>query len=232
MIEPGEEARLRAPRPGRPRGVPGAFAGPVCLSQGRQPRLSDNAAIVHSVGVSGALRSCFCGLVALLAMAPSAGAWSLVQVGAHERSLEIIQDRGACESLNESVVQSSSFVRITITATSTLRPGSFCIDLLYIGRYAVPLSRPLAGRHIAGAERPSRGQGPYSPVKSGSSYPVVPRLVGLSPPDARYVLGGLGLHAVMRVASRVPGRPRVVSESPAAGARDPADRLVRVGVAR
>jgi hypothetical protein len=168
---------------------------------------------------------------ASLLTAPAAGGWSLVQVGPHERSLEIIQDRGACESLTESVFQESSFVRITITATRlALPPGSACPAILYIGRYAVPLSRPLAGRHIEGAERPSRGQGPYSPTKNGSSYPVVPRLIGLSPPDARYVLSGLGLHAVVRVVGQVPGLARVVSEVPVAGTRDPADRFVRLDV--
>jgi hypothetical protein len=175
-----------------------------------------------------------CVLAVSLLTAPSAGAWSLVQVGPHERSLEIIQGRGACESLDESVVQTSSFVRVTITATPATRPpGSpavICRAILYVRRYAVKLTRPLAGRHIEGAERPSVVAGPYSPTRNGSAYPVVPRLIGLSPADARFVLGGLRLHAMVRVTGRVAGRARVVSQLPAVGSRDPADRIVRLDV--
>ncbi len=172
-------------------------------------------------------------LIALLANVPSADAWRLVQVGPHERSLEIVEEYGACDSLNESVDQGASFVRITITAThAVLPPGSGCPDILYFHRYAVSLSQPLAGRHIEGGEPPTVERGPYLQTKNGTIYPLVPRLIGLSPADARSVLRGLHLHAEVRVVRRVAGVARVVSESPAAGKRVPADRLVRVDVAQ
>jgi hypothetical protein len=172
-------------------------------------------------------------LIALLANVPAANAWWLVQVGPHERSLEIVQEYGACDSLNESVVQGASFVRITITAThAVLPPGSACPAIAYFRRYGVALSRPLAGRHIEGAEPPPVGSVPDLLTKNGKSYHVAPRLIGLSPADARSVLGALHLHAEVRVVRRVAGVARVVSESPAAGTPVPTDRPVRVDVAQ
>jgi hypothetical protein len=162
--------------------------------------------------------------------AASAAAWEFVEVGPRERSLEIRYSRGACETATVHHQQTSRTVTISVSYMREHLTGSeTCPMILYIKTLEVPLSRPLAGRRVEG-ETNTGLRGPYSPTRNGTSHPVVPRLTGLAPADAKILLRGLRLHAAVHVIDQASGLPRVVSQAPAPGARDPTKRVVRVNV--
>jgi hypothetical protein len=110
-----------------------------------------------------------------------------------------------------------------------LTGNEMCRAIAYVTTLKIQLSRPLAGHRVEGEEKIGL-RGPYSPTRNRSSYRVVPRLAGLAPPDAKILLRGLRLHTAFRVAGKSTGLPRVVSQSPAPGMRDPRDRVVRVNI--
>ena len=108
-----------------------------------------------------------------------------------------------------------------------------CPDIERIGRVSVALSRPLAGRHLQGGSAASGLWGPFLPgAGEGSRIPAVPRIVGLAPADARFLLAGLQLRVSMHVIGPAPGLPRVVSQSPAPDTPIPSNRIVRANVTR
>jgi hypothetical protein len=162
--------------------------------------------------------------------AASARAWELVQVGPHERSLEMRYGRGACETATVHNRQTRRTVGISVSyVREHLTGNEMCPAIAYVTTLKIQLSRPLAGRRVEGEEKIGL-RGPYSPTRNGSSYRVVPRLTGLAPSDAKILLRGLRLHTAFRVVGRSTGLPRVVSQSPGAGVRDPKNRVVRVNV--
>jgi hypothetical protein len=168
-------------------------------------------------------------LVTLALSCASAAAWGLVQVGPHERSLEIRYGAGACERTAVHNVQNRRMVAISISR-EVFGGDLPCPAILFIKTVKIRLFRPLAGRHVEGGRRLGLTAGGYGPTRNGTSYPVVPRLIGLAPLDAKFLLGGLRLHAVIHVIGRTRGRPRVASQSPAAGVRDPKNTLVHINV--
>jgi len=107
-----------------------------------------------------------------------------------------------------------------------------CTLNYFIVTATIPLSRSLDGRHVEGADPSGTGYGAYRLRPRGGSYPIVPRLVGLGPPDAKFPLAGSRLRAVVHVIGHTRGLARVVSESPLTGSRDPKDRIVRINVLR
>jgi hypothetical protein len=153
----------------------------------------------------------------------NAGAWSLYQVGAEERSLEIVDGFGACEAVEPPTVRESSREVAVSLSVNSAPPGTICPSIYYFGRSMVRLASPLAGRHVRGAS----GSGALP-----SGNPIVPRLVGLSPSDAHFVLAGSRIRATTRHARRVPGLPRVIGQSPSAGLPVPAGRVVRLRISR
>jgi hypothetical protein len=163
--------------------------------------------------------------------AASAGAWwKLIQVGPHERSLEIKYDVG-CERVAVHKVENRRRVAIWISRRPDVSTGNHVCDAKEDTRTAkIRLSRPLAGRRVEGSQKIESEEGPYRPARNGTSYPVVPRLTGLAPSDAKILLRGLRLHAAFREVGRSTGLPRVGSQSPAPGVRDPTNRLVLVNL--
>src|SRR5271165_4723035 len=100
--------------------------------------------------------------------------------------------------------------------------------------------RPRLGRTFgpAGGMAPRGGAvadevtGPFLPgTREGRRTLVVPRVVGLAPPDARFLLSGLQLRISMHVIGPARGLPRVVSQSPAPDTPIPSNRLVRANIA-
>jgi hypothetical protein len=160
-------------------------------------------------------------LVTLAFGCATAHAWSLVQVGPHERSLEITYGQGACETLAAHSDQGPRMVAISVSVERAAGDEP-CPAILLIRTVTIVLSEPLAGRHVQGSAGPAEDR--------LRLRPSVPRLVGLAPPDAKFVLSGLRLHAVLHVAARTHGLPRVVSQSPAAGTRVPKNKLVRINI--
>jgi hypothetical protein len=172
------------------------------------------------------LLSIFGVIASTLALSPAAGAWSLVQVGPNERTLEIRYKSGACETTAVHNVQKSRTVSISVSYEREVLTGNeTCPEILYVRSIKIRLFQPLAGRHVEGGERADVGNGPYV-----GRYPAVPRLTGLSPADAKSLLGGLKLRALVRAVGRTTGLARVVSQSPAPGVREPKNREVFIGI--
>jgi hypothetical protein len=175
----------------------------------------------------GALVATIAAVLALLCQ--TAGAWWLVQVGAHERSIEI-DHTNACGR----VVWHHIETRRTVAIWESVEPPPphvSCRAILIISKTTIPLSHPLKGRHIRGGSKPYAGLRSCRRFRHAPNCLNVPRLMGLSLADARFLLGGLGLHAVAHI-GRAGGLGRVTRQSPAAGAHSPANRIVRVGVVR
>jgi hypothetical protein len=153
--------------------------------------------------------------------------WWLIEVGPAERSLEIAYESGGCEGPGTPRAVQSRFA-VTVSVSNEKPLGAvICPAILRLGRVSVDLSRPLAGRHVEGASRANPG--PFLP---GGQVPAVPRLIGLTPGDARFLLAGLRLRGSVRVVGTARGLARVVSQAPAADTPVPSNRLVRVNVVR
>jgi hypothetical protein len=155
--------------------------------------------------------------------------WWLIEVGPAERSLEIAYEFGGCEGPGTPRAVQSRFA-VTVSVSNEKPLGTvICPAILGIGRVSIDLSRPLAGRHVEGGSRANPIRGPFVP---GGQVPAVPRLIGLTPGDARFLLAGLRLRGSLRVVGTARGMARVVSQSPSADTLVPSNRLVRVNVVR
>jgi hypothetical protein len=159
--------------------------------------------------------------------------WRLIEVGPAERSLEIAYEFGGCEGPGTPrAVQSRLAVAVSVPNEEPLG-AVICPAIARIGRVSIDLSGPLAGRHVQGGTRANGISGPFvSGVEEGGRGPAVPRVVGLAPQDARFLLAGLRLRPSVSVVGAVRGLARVVSQSPAADAPVPRNRLVRLNVVR
>lgn len=176
------------------------------------------------------IRSIILAAALVLGSPAAASAWKLIQVGPQERSLEIKYSFG-CETTAVHKVQNRRVVAISILRKPEVLTGNgVCPAKENVSTLKIRLSRPLAGRRVEGAQKIELQDGPYSHPRNGTSYPVMPRLTGLAPPDAKFLLSGLHLHAAFRVVGKSTGLPRVVSQSPAPRVRDPKNRVVRVNI--
>lgn len=158
--------------------------------------------------------------------------WWLIEVGPAARSLEIGYEFGGCTGPGTPrAVQSRLTVAVSVLSQEAL--VGVCPAIAAIGHLSVALSAPLGGRHLKGGTAGNGMTGPFLPGTGqvGGTL-AVPRLVGLAPSDASFLLAGLQLRASMHVIGREHGLPRVISQSPAPDSPIPGDRLVRVTVAR
>ncbi len=182
-------------------------------------------------------RRALLGLLALLALGPVAARaeggrervplrWSLVQVGPHERSLEISYTYGGCQQApRTALAETATSVSITATVEDQQVSGP-CPAFAVIAFHTVVLAHPLEGRALAGAWQPS-GAMPFGPKG-------VRRLIGLSPADARKLLseGGAGtIHLVARYEHRHVPRARVIAQNPRAGDALPGSHAIHIVVA-
>ena len=150
-------------------------------------------------------------------------AWSLVQAGPNERSLEVSFAYGGCQRAPRAeAVESRAGLRIIVSVEVPQQRAVACPDFLRLARARVALRSPIRGRPLLGSWN----------VSSAGAVPsrVVPRVIGLAPGDARRVLAGWkarpGLHAVTRVRHGRGGVPRVTAQSPSPGAAAPGSGLV------
>jgi len=160
--------------------------------------------------------------------AASVGAWELLQVGPHERSLEIIYSQGACERTALHSVQNQRMVAVSVSGEE-FTGGKPCPTVAFVYIARIQLDKPLGGRHVQGG-RVESYVGPFLGPRGGLHYQSVPRLAGLAPSDAKFLLGRLHMHAAVHVVGSSPRLARVVSQSPAPGVRDPKNRVVRIDV--
>jgi hypothetical protein len=155
-------------------------------------------------------------LAALILTSESASAWWLAEVGLSQHSLVI----GHMNECGRVVWNESETPEAVVVWESVEPPGDHfaCLADLRTEQTTVPLAQPLAGRHVEGGARPA----PFRPlcVKYGVGHPcpIVPRLEGLSPEDARFLLAARGLRATFRIVGHHSGLAHVVRESPLVGA--------------
>jgi PASTA domain-containing protein len=159
-----------------------------------------------------------CGKTNLVRSQPTT--WSLVQVGPRERSLEASVSWGACESKPVlRVRESARTVAVDAVIEHPRNPREMCILIALEARPTVRLKRPLAGRSILGASKTAPYSLPKTPMRDGSSYAEMPRLLGLAPADAKRLLHDLRLPVETHSVGETSGLPRVVAQSPPVGSR-------------
>lgn len=140
--------------------------------------------------------------------------WDVIGVGPHERSIELAYRIGGCGPRNVQATTQEMAKSITIQVSEEILTGPEvnCPAIAGVGSLRVSLSRPLAGRLIAG--RPT-----YSPLETprrlfGLFRTTTPTLIGFSPADAEQVLAIYGVKPKIRFVARSHGLPRVVAQKP------------------
>jgi len=150
-------------------------------------------------------------------------AWSLTDVSRGSRSLFITYDQGSSSCTRPAtaqVMETSDVVRIRVSEPVVApAPRVVCTADLVIGTLEVHLKRPVAGRHIA---QPKHGETigqiprPERCPPAQDCVLLVPRVIGLSPSDARHALRNDGLRPRFTGDQlHLGGRPRIIGQSPA-----------------
>jgi hypothetical protein len=142
--------------------------------------------------------------------------WALISVSHDQRTLFVRYQSGGCDHGGHATV-SETPATITVTVSQFTQTGNVvCPALVSFPLLAVPLSAPVAGRRLQGNEcraNTNPGCPPAGPLEVFHGSDVlrkVPRLIGLSPADARAALRRQLFH------TRVSGHgPVVVAERPA-----------------
>lgn len=134
-------------------------------------------------------------------------AWSLVAAGADGRSLKLVYEAGGCSRGDGRAVVTETNWEIHVEVRHTVAQADACPANSIAKAVTARLDAPIEGRFVTG----SRGLGPL-PV---DSYRV-PRVLGLSQPDAARVLGERGHHVRTRGLYTA---GKVVSQRPRAGTR-------------
>ena len=140
-------------------------------------------------------------------------AWSLAAAGADGRSLIVVYEAGGC-SQDGRVIVSETKREIGIEVRHTVALTGACPANTAPKALVARLDAPVSGRFVTGQNR--LGPGPMPGWK-------VPRVRGLSPPDAARVLGEHGYHIRTR-GRRTTGK--VALQYPRAGTRLRARRTV------
>lgn len=144
--------------------------------------------------------------------------WRFQQVGPGQRSLEVRIGYGGCESA-PAVTARETASTIEIIATVEAPPAStnvICPADSLLERILVPLARPVGGRGVTGPDQESDRGAHLELLKNG---PLVPRVVGLSPPAAVALLRRIGIHPTVRFRRGQQALPRVIAQVPPPGTR-------------
>jgi len=160
--------------------------------------------------------------------------WTVVGVGAHERSLELGVSSaapGSCggHELRVTVRETPTNVGINVLeAEARVPPGVrlACPAIAYVGfpPPRVALAAPLAGRRIYALPTQTSPNLPGESVQKAhgrSALPGVPRLIGFAPADAKRALEAAGLCERIHVTHARHGLPRVIAQTPSPGTRIP-----------
>jgi hypothetical protein len=139
--------------------------------------------------------------------------WDVQGTGPGGRSLDVaVPLRNGCEREPRAVVRETAS-SVTLRVLKTVpRPGEqvVCTDVFRIVTLRVALSSPIDGRRIRGRDHPAGVE-----LRSGS----VPRLLGLSPWEAKRGLRLRAFKARIRYADARGARSQVVGQTPRAGSR-------------
>jgi hypothetical protein len=150
--------------------------------------------------------------------------WDVEGSGPGGRSIDVeVPLRNGCEGSPRAVVRETAS-SVTLQAFKTVRRSDeqvVCTDEFRIVTVRVPLSSPIDGRAIRGRSHPSGVDLRLGPV---------PRLVGLSPWEAKRALRLRGLEQRIRT-SRSGARPQVLGQAPRGGSTLRRGGVVRLHVA-
>lgn len=145
--------------------------------------------------------------------------WALMSVSRDGRTLFVRYASGGCDyGGHAKVTESSATITIRVTQFTRTGPGVACTAILEELLLSVRLSRPVAGRRLAGNFCPLKTTpgcpppGPIEVVRGSDVLREVPRMTGLAVADARLALR----RQQFRVRLRGRG-PTVVGERPAPG---------------
>ena len=111
--------------------------------------------------------------------------WSLVAAGADGRSLKLVYEAGGCSHRDGRVIVTETKWEIGIEVRHTVANAQGCTADSLAKPLVAQLDAPIDGRYISGPLR--LGPGPLDGRR-------VPRVIGLSLPDAARVLAERGYH--------------------------------------
>lgn len=167
-------------------------------------------------------------MAAAIAVAASSGAaatkqvraeWDVAGVGSGARALDLYVNGGGCGGpLEATARETASTVTVTVLRTVSADPDVICTADYRRDSARVRLAAPLNGRSIRG--RPAKPRVRVSLRSSAGSAGVerMPRLLGMSPWEARRALTRRELGVRIRYADGARRRAQVIAQVPAAGA--------------
>ena len=169
------------------------------------------------------------------AQAESLAKWDIAGVSANGRAVDVYYLGGGCGpgSVRTSVVETTTSVTLQVFASpSPPPPGGSCPPSVARKLASVPLAAPLGGRAIKGRAFPV----PFDVIdylpNSAVAYVRVPRLVGMSPWEAKRALRLRRFEVALAKSSARSKLPQVRSQTPAAGLFVEVGTTIRLKIAR
>jgi hypothetical protein len=148
--------------------------------------------------------------------------WDVGGVAPGGRAIDVFFNSGGCGvGGHGSAVETADSVTLTVTETVFADPNAVCPAIYLRGFVRIPLAAPLDGRAIRGRTVPR-----YSPIELETFAPGarpdtlrfrVPRLVGMSPWEAKRGLAHRHLEVRIRTTAHTGRRTQVLSQAPAPG---------------
>jgi hypothetical protein len=177
-----------------------------------------------------------------LATPPAAGAqaerpakWDVAGVSADGRAVDVYYEGGGCGpgSVRTTAVETATSVAPQVFAMSSPPPpGGSCPPSVARKLASVPLAAPLGGRAIKGRAFPA----PFDVIdyapNSAVAYVRVPRLVGMSPWEAKRALRLRRLEVALARSTARSKLPQVRHQTPAAGLFVKVGTTIRLKLAR
>ena len=169
------------------------------------------------------------------AQAESLAKWDVAGVSANGRAVDVYYLGGGCGPgiVRTTAVETPTSVTLQVFAMSSPPPpGGACPAIAARLLASVPLAAPLGGRAIKGRAFPSPvGVIDYLP-NSEVAYVRVPRLVGMSPWEAKRALRLRRFEVALTKSTARSKLPQVRSQTPAAGLFVPIGTTIRLKIAR
>ena len=161
--------------------------------------------------------------------------WDIAGVSANGRAVDVYYEGGGCGpgSVRTAAVETATSVTLQVFAISSPPPpGGSCPPSLARKLASVPLAAPLGGRAIKGRAFPLAFELIDYLPNSQVAYVRVPRLVGLSPWEAKRALRLRRFEVALTKSTARSKLPQVRSQTPAAGLFVPIGTTIRLKIAR
>jgi hypothetical protein len=151
----------------------------------------------------------------------------LAEIGRDGRSLLIrVQHNDGCARDGQATVrETAQAIEVAATQAVADDPGIMCAEALHFSLVRVPLAAPVHGRRVTGLA-PLR-VAPAPLYDHADLRPLMPRVVGLSRPDALAALQAAGIPARIAWLPVDGSHGEVIAQAPR-----PHTRVTRAGVAR